>query len=40
MATKNFEIPKINFDENGELIIIASPTSSKNDFDFLKINQF
>lgn len=28
------EIPKISFDDNGELVITASPTSSKNDFDF------
>lgn len=27
-------IPKVNVDENGELIINASPTSSKHDFDF------
>ncbi len=27
-------IPKLNFDVSGELIITASPTSSKNDFDF------
>jgi hypothetical protein len=34
MATENIEIPKVNFDSNGELIITASSTSSKNDFDF------
>ncbi len=28
------EIPKINFQDNGDLLINASPTSSKNDFDF------
>ncbi|MER3373311.1 MAG: hypothetical protein RIM83_01585 [Allomuricauda sp.] len=28
------EIPKINFDAHGELIIEASPTSSERDFDF------
>jgi hypothetical protein len=28
-------IPKVNFDSNGELVIIASSTSSRNDFDFL-----
>ena len=28
------QIPKINFDNNGELIITASPTSSSHDFDF------
>lgn len=26
-------IPKLNFDKNGELVITASPTSSKHDFD-------
>ena len=30
----DLEIPKVNFDTNEELIIVASPTSSKNDFDF------
>lgn len=30
------EIPKINFDTNGELVITASPTSSKDDFDFFE----
>lgn len=30
------EIPKIKFDTNGELIITASPTSSKYDFDFFE----
>src|SRR5260370_542654 len=29
------EIPKLNFDEKGELKITASATSSPNDFDFL-----
>ena len=28
-------IPKVNFDEKGELKIAASTTSSPNDFDFL-----
>lgn len=28
------EVPKINFDESGNLVIVASPTSSKHDFDF------
>lgn len=28
------EIPKSDFDTNGELILTASPTSSKHDFDF------
>jgi hypothetical protein len=32
----SIEIPKINFDKNGELIITASPTSSKTDFDFFE----
>ncbi|SHG84078.1 hypothetical protein [Flavobacterium johnsoniae] len=36
MQTENLEIPKINFDADGELIITASPTSSKNDFDFFE----
>jgi hypothetical protein len=31
---KRVEIPKISFDTHGELIITASPTSSKQDFDF------
>jgi hypothetical protein len=31
---ETIEIPKISFDNNGELVITASPTSSKNDFDF------
>lgn len=35
-GTNNIEIPKINFDKNGELIITASPTSSKTDFDFFE----
>ena len=30
----NIPIPKIKFDQNGELLIIPSPTSSKDDFDF------
>ena len=33
-SNNELEIPKVNFDTNGELIIRASPTSSKNDFDF------
>lgn len=34
--TKNelLEIPKVNFDAHGELIITPTSTSSKNDFDF------
>lgn len=31
----NLEIPKVTFDANGELVIVSSETSSKNDFDFL-----
>ncbi len=30
------EIPKIAFDKNGNLEIVASPTSSKKDFDFFE----
>jgi hypothetical protein len=30
------EIPEIDFDKNGELIIAASPASSNNDFDFFE----
>lgn len=33
--TKDIELPRLNFDTNGELIITASPASSKSDFDFL-----
>jgi hypothetical protein len=36
MKTNSLEIPKINFDEKGELIIIASESSSKDDFDFFQ----
>lgn len=32
--SNNLEIPKVNFDTNGVLIITASPSSSKHDFDF------
>ena len=28
------EIPKLAFDKQGDLIVVATPTSSKNDFDF------
>lgn len=28
------EIPQLSFDQNGELVITASPNSSKHDFDF------
>src|SRR5258708_31219162 len=31
----SFPLPRLHFDPKGELIITASPTSSKNDFDFL-----
>ncbi len=31
---ESLEIPKINFDSKGELVITASPNSSKHDFDF------
>jgi hypothetical protein len=31
----SFPMPKLKFDSKGELIITASPTSSKNDFDYL-----
>lgn len=30
------EIPEINFDASGELVITASATSSKYDFDFFE----
>jgi hypothetical protein len=33
---EDIEIPKLNFDANGELIITASATSSKDDFDFFE----
>ncbi len=33
-SNDNIEIPKVNFDTKGELIITASPNSSKHDFDF------
>ena len=34
MKNENIEIPKLNFDVNGEIIIIPSINSSKHDFDF------
>ena len=34
MKNENIEIPKLKFDSNGEIIIIPSESSSKNDFDF------
>jgi len=33
---ETLNIPKINFDPNGELIIEPSPSSSKHDFDFFE----
>jgi hypothetical protein len=33
-ADSTLAIPKLDFDTNGELLITASTTSSKNDFDF------
>lgn len=33
--TENLKVPEIKFDKNGELVITASATSSKYDFDFL-----
>lgn len=33
---KDIAIPAVNFDANGDLIIEASPTSSKHDFDFFE----
>jgi hypothetical protein len=36
MTTDNIEIPKLVFDSNGEIIVTASPTSSKHDFDFFQ----
>lgn len=34
LDNKNIEIPKLHFDSNGELIIVPSASSTKNDFDF------
>jgi len=34
--SERLEIPKIDFDNNGNLIITALPNSSKNDFDFFE----
>lgn len=33
-SDEQLKIPKVNFDTYGELLITASPTSSKHDFDF------
>ncbi|HZH96588.1 MAG TPA: hypothetical protein VEY06_11915 [Flavisolibacter sp.] len=35
-AKDNIAIPALNFDKNGKLIITASETSSKHDFDFFE----
>jgi len=35
-SNNDIEIPKINFDANGELVITASATSSNRDFDFFE----
>jgi len=34
--SNKLEIPKLTFDTYGELIIVASPTSSERDFDFFE----
>jgi len=36
MGSDTLEIPTVNFDTSGELIITASPTSSQHDFDFFE----
>jgi len=36
MLNASLEIPKLNFDEEGKLIIVASESSSKDDFDFFQ----
>ncbi|MFH7012544.1 hypothetical protein ACHRV5_11780 [Flavobacterium sp. FlaQc-52] len=36
MKNNSLEIPKLNFDANGSLVIVASETSSKHDFDFFQ----
>lgn len=36
METQNFKIPKVRFDSNNEIVIKASSTSSKDDFDFFQ----
>ncbi|WP_278022393.1 hypothetical protein [Flavobacterium ginsengisoli] len=36
MENQSLEIPKVIFDENGELLITASESSSKDDFDFFQ----
>ncbi len=36
ISNDHLEIPEVNFDTNGELVIVPSPTSSKHDFDFFE----
>lgn len=36
MQIENIKIPKVNFDKNGEILIIPSATSSKTDFNFFE----
>ena len=36
IVNEAIEIPKVNFDQNGELVITASTSSSKHDFDFFE----
>jgi hypothetical protein len=36
MTIENIDIPKLVFDLNGEIVVTASPTSSKHDFDFFE----
>jgi hypothetical protein len=36
MLNASLEIPKLNFDEEGKLLIVASESSSKDDFDFFQ----
>ncbi|WPO77124.1 hypothetical protein [Flavobacterium sp. KACC 22761] len=40
MEDEILEIPEIKFDKNGELIIVASQSSSKDDFDFFQGKSF
>lgn len=40
IKSTDLEIPKVKFDADGELIITASPTSSKHDFDFYEVCNF
>ena len=32
----DIKIPEVKFDDNGDLVIVASPSSSKQDFDFFE----